>query len=340
MDVLVKPLLIIFVISATIKFLIDIVKYVKNLKLVIPKVNFQKTKLFPEDFIKYKKFIKDKKLSLYSKIRLRYKKHIVIFNLNIHEPNKKSIDFELQDEYLVINCSLNKVLSENLLKKTTLIFVGFSENSIKTDIKDYQKILSDYLNKKIIDLSGYEFLNKYQKAKNIGLVLQNIKSHIRENQNIIIGDNYKLWLKKNSNNKYRSRNYSAIAFALIAIGFMISVKYFETHEKIYLPKYTNTNIKISDYNNSFGPLLRNYYLYENLKKNTKNEKVKFQKNKLNTKIEFLVKNNIHRVNKKNKLDILYDVNSKQIFKIGHEKYHNDIKTDISENIPFIMISSK
>jgi len=186
MDVLVKPLLIIFVISATIKFLIDIVKYVKNLKLVIPKVNFQKTKLFPEDFIKYKKFIKDKKLSLYSKIRLRYKKHIVIFNLNIHEPNKKSIDFELQDEYLVINCSLNKVLSENLLKKTTLIFVGFSENSIKTDIKDYQKILSDYLNKKIIDLSGYEFLNKYQKAKNIGLVLQNIKSHIRENQNIII----------------------------------------------------------------------------------------------------------------------------------------------------------
>lgn len=379
MDVLIKPLLIIFVISATFKFSIDILKFVKPKKISISKLKLLKFRKNPDDYAYYQKFLNKKKLNFFGKLRVKYLNKALIYYINDSEGNK--VDFELQANYLIINAKSDSFISEKIQKKILkynlkkiLIIISFNEqysfeiilnklksiinnnkntkannfiiiNGIKEgqfeiDISNIQGNLSAYLIKILKTYSGNDFLDEYQKVKNIHNFIYDTKEAVNKNDKLIISNNYQFKIDNKKLLLSKSRVYLPFLLIIFTLGFMFAISLIKNDEKIHLPKYDNIHKNIFDYNTSFGELLRGHYI--NIRNNKKNEEIIKNNKKLsiNKTLDFILNSKIKKVEVNNKIKLSANSSSNQVIKIGHEKYNNDIKTDISENVPFLMISMK
>ena len=156
MDLILKPLLSVFVIISSLKFLIDIITFIKS-KSINFNIRFkQKTN---EELQKYKVFINNLKLNFKEKFKLKFKLYIINYYLHNKESTHSNEKFNLNDNQVItINFTKTDILSDLFLKKTlkkfrktTLIFHIDLDcfNNLYVNANAINKILNYYINYRV-----------------------------------------------------------------------------------------------------------------------------------------------------------------------------------------------
>ena len=362
MDLILKPLLSVFVIISSLKFLIDIITFIKS-KSINFNIRFkQKTN---EELQKYKVFINNLKLNFKEKFKLKFKLYIINYYLHNKESTHSNEKFNLNDNQVItinftktdildVNANaINKILNYyiNYRVKTIFLISGAlddfnvtlnKESSI--DIKQVIKSkLSDLLDSSLVTLQAYELLDLYKKTKDLYDFLNEINVTNKTQINFFKNHKQNNFILNNKKDKSKYvKNIYAFSGFILTIFTIIYGNLSETNrESINKVKYHQLPQDVWQHqNNDFNRFLESYYKKKISVKNNKNKNKNAKQNYVSNLKFDLEKTGKYTLEKKQPKSMFEKILQKEKSSVGivleHESY---AESNYKLEPPFLVLSN-